>query len=132
MKKELEDLIEIVGTKKFDKQLDLLHEKYKNRPGYKEEVAAFLKSRLAISAKNIEKAENAINLKKQLGEVSEIVSLSYIARTYFGKTRAWLHQRINGNMVNGKSAQFTGTELQQFQHALKDISKKLGSLSING
>ena len=132
MKKELEDLLKIVGTKKFDKQLDLLHEKYKNRPGYKEEVAAFLKSRLAISAKNIGKAENAINLKKQLGEVSEIVSVSYIARTYFGKTRAWLHQRINGNMVNGKSAQFTGTELQQFQLALKDISKKLGSLSING
>lgn len=132
MKKEFEDLLKIAGTKEFDKQLDQLHEKYKNRPGYKEEVAAFLKNRLAISAKNIEKAENAITLKKQLGEVSEIVSLSYIARTYFGKTRAWLHQRINGNMVNGKSAQFTGTELQQFQHALKDISKKLGSLSING
>ena len=130
MKKELENLLKIAGTKKFEKQLNFLHEKYKNRPGYKEEVAALLKSRLTLSAKNIEKAENAVNLKKQLGEVSEILSLSYIARTYFGKTRAWLHQRINGNMVNGKRAQFSGSELQQFQHALKDISKKLGSLSI--
>lgn len=130
MKKELEDLLKVAGTKKFDKQLNLLHEKYKDRPGYKDEIAAFLKNRIAISAKNIEKAENAISLKKQLSEVTEIVSLSYIARTYFGKTRAWLHQRINGNMVNGKSAQFTGAELKQFQHALKDISKKLRSLSI--
>ena len=130
MKKELEDLLKIVGTKKFDNQLDRLHEKYKDRPGYKDEVAAFLQEKINISAQNIEKIENAINLKKQLSEVSEIVSLSYIARNYFGKTRAWLHQRINGNIVNGKRAQFTSTELKQFQHALKDISKKLGSLSI--
>lgn len=130
MKKELEALLKLAGTKKFDKQLDLLHEKYKDRPGYKDEVADFLKERLAISAKNIEKIENDINLRKQLGEVSEILSLSYIARVYFGKTRSWLHQRINGNTVNGKKSKFTDSELQKFQDALKDISKKLGSLSI--
>lgn len=130
MKKEFEDLLKLKSTREFDKKLHALHLKYKDRPGYKDEVAAFLKERLAITGKNIEKIENAVNLKKQLGEVSEIVSLSYIARTYFGKTRAWLYQRINGNMVNGKASKFTDMELKQFHGAIKDISKKLGSLSI--
>lgn len=130
MKKELEDLLKLAGTKQFDKQLDLLYEKYKDRPGYKDEVADFLQEKINISAKKIEKIENAINVKKQLDEVSEMLSLSYIARTYFGKTRSWLHQRINGNVVNGKKSKFSDVELQQFQDAIKDMSKKLDSLSI--
>lgn len=130
MKKEFEELLKLAGTRRFDKQLELLHEKYKDRPGYKNEVAAFLKKRLAISAKKIEKIESEMNLKEQLAEVSEIVSLSYISKTYFGKTRNWLYQRINGNLVNEKKSQFTDDELKKFQKALKDISKKIGALSI--
>jgi hypothetical protein len=132
LEKELESLLKFSGTKQFDKQLDLLYKKYKDRAGYKKIVADFLRQKVNASAKNIEKIENEISLKKQLGEISEIVSLSYISRVYFGKTRSWLHQRINGNIVNGKNAQFTDSEMRQFKRALKDISKKLGSLSITG
>jgi len=130
MKKELEDLLKLSGTKSFDTRLDRLYKKYKDRPGFKEEVASFLKSRLSVTKKNLKKIENEISLKEQLSEVSEIISLSYIAKTYFGKTRNWLYQRINGNMVNGKKSKFTTGELEQFKNALKDVSKKLGSLSI--
>lgn len=130
MKKELEDLLKLSGTRKFDTRLDQLYKKYKDRPGFKEEVASFLKSRLSVTKKNLKKIENEISLKEQLSEVSEIISLSYIAKTYFGKTRNWLYQRINGNMVNGKNSKFTTDELEQFKNALKDISEKLGSLSI--
>jgi len=42
----------------------------------------------------------------QLGEVADIVSLSYIAKKYFGKSKYWLYQRINGYTVNGKTARF--------------------------
>src|SRR5665213_2917566 len=128
MKKELEDLLKLSGTKSFDTRLDRLYKKYKDRPGFKEEVASFLKSRLSVTKKNLKKIENEISLKEQLSEVSEIISLSYIAKTYFGKTRNWLYQRINGNMVNGKNSKFTTDELEQFKNALKDVSKKLGSL----
>lgn len=61
-------------------------------------------------------------LRKILGKVYEAVSWSYIAKTYFGKSRSWLNQRLNNFMVNGKEAQFTSEELNQLQKALMDLS----------
>jgi len=52
-----------------------------------------------------------------------------IMKTLFKKTDAWLYQRINGNIVNGKSATFTESELNTMKFALQDLSAKLGSLS---
>jgi len=63
-------------------------------------------------------------------EVSKFVNLAYIATEYFKKTKAWLYQRINGNVVNGKAARFTNEELKTLKFALDDISKKLGSFSV--
>ena len=48
--------------------------------------------------------------KEQLKEVSEIVSMSYIAQKYFNKNRTWLYQKINGNLKNGKPAKFSDLE----------------------
>ena len=72
--------------------------------------------------------EDAIKL--QMGNVSNYLSMSYIAKQYFGKTRAWLYQRINGHSVNGKPCRFTEEEKATFNRALQDISKEIGSLHI--
>ena len=61
----------------------------------------------------------------KLGNVPEAISFSYIAKKYFGKSRGWLMQKINGNTVNGKQAAFTEEERKQFRAALQDISKQL-------
>jgi hypothetical protein len=61
----------------------------------------------------------------KLGDVPEAISFSYIAKKYFGKSRGWLMQKVNGNMVNGKKATFTEDERRQFRAALQDISKQL-------
>jgi len=42
-----------------------------------------------------------------------------------------LYQRINGNVVNGKPAQFTPDEVETLKFALNDLSKRLGSLSVS-
>ena len=73
----------------------------------------------------------ATKVKMQLMEVTEIVSLSYIAKNYFHKTRTWLYQKINGNKVNGKEASFTKEEINTLNYAIQDISKKLGSTVIS-
>lgn len=78
----------------------------------------------------IEKAEDKI-LKEKLGELPEIISLSYIARKYFGKSRNWLYQRINGYMVNGKPASFTPDERRKFTEALQDISDLIRKTSLS-
>lgn len=66
-------------------------------------------------------------LKLQLGTISEMINLSYVARTYFNKSRGWLSQRLNGNEVNGKPARFTEAELKTFNDALADMSRIIGS-----
>lgn len=77
----------------------------------------------------IERAEEAI-LRDKLGELPEAISFSYIAKKYFGKSRNWLYQRINGNIVNGKKARFTDNELQTFLNALKDVNEMIHQTSL--
>lgn len=64
-----------------------------------------------------------IRLSVQLKKVADIVSISYIAKEYFGKSRSWLHQRLNGDIVNGKPVKFTPEERSKLKEALKDISR---------
>lgn len=74
---------------------------------------------------DIERADALIRetrLRKVLEKVYDAVSWSYIAKTYFGKSRSWLNQRLNNFLVNGKEAQFTADELSQLQKALLDLS----------
>ena len=77
----------------------------------------------------IERAEEAI-LRDKLGELPEAISFSYIAKKYFGKSRNWLYQRINGNIVNGKKARFTDNELKTFLNALNDVSEMIHQTSL--
>ena len=66
----------------------------------------------------------------QLGEVADIISLSYIAKKYFGKSKYWLYQRINGYNVNGKAARFKPDEMDTFRFALQDISRIVNETSL--
>ena len=69
-------------------------------------------------------------LKMQLGNKLEIIPLAYIARVYFGKSKQWLYQRVNGYEINGKQAKFTEDQLQTFNNALKDIGHKISSINL--
>ena len=72
-----------------------------------------------------------IVIRQQLEKILAILPLSYIAENYFGKSKAWFYQRLNGNSVNGKPAQFTEEEIKTLNFALQDISRKIGSVSIS-
>ena len=66
-----------------------------------------------------------IEVRKILSETLPFISVSEFAKTYFGKSASWLHQRINGNEVHGKTATFTPDELHQLADALNDEANKL-------
>lgn len=74
--------------------------------------------------------DKALTIKEQLKDISEVVSLSYIAKKYFGKSRAWLYQRTNGNSIRGQVYSLSPEEIDILNFALRDISNKIGSLSI--
>ena len=67
----------------------------------------------------------------ELGEIADMASMSYIAKKYFNKSRTWLYQRINGNIVNGRPARFTKEEKETFAKALEDMSRKFRDKSLS-
>lgn len=77
----------------------------------------------------IERIEGVL-IRQQMEDILPFISLAYMAKTYFGKSRQWLYQRVNGLMVNGKPAQFTQAELDILNHALRDMGQKLVSTHV--
>jgi len=72
-----------------------------------------------------------LKIKEQVTQISEIISMSYIAKNYFNKSKSWMSQRINELDVNGKPAKFTAEEVEILNFAIQDISTKLGTLRIS-
>lgn len=72
-----------------------------------------------------------LKIKEQLAQVSEMISMSYIARRYFKRSKSWLSQRINELDVNGKPARFLPDEVETLNFAIKDISRKLDTARIS-
>lgn len=81
---------------------------------------------------NIEKSVEQYTLHQQMGSLSEVINLAYIARHYFGKTRQWLYQRLKGQTVNGKPASFTPEEQNTFRAALDEIGLQIAAFTHRG
>lgn len=112
----------------FDKKMD--HTLSDMTP---DERKAFRKAFLLSARQTVSEAKEIkeeIELKLLLSDVDNYLSLSQIAQDYFGKTRSWLYQRINGSIVNGKPAKFTAEEQQQLSNALLDISNRIKNTAL--
>jgi hypothetical protein len=69
-------------------------------------------------------------MREKLADVLPAISVSYLAKHYFGKSASWFYQRMNGNKVNGKPAVFTPDELHTLGDALKDMGGRLNAVSL--
>lgn len=70
-----------------------------------------------------------VDVKAMLSEISDALSLSYIAKQYFGKDKSWIYQRMNNATVNGKTVYFTNDELKTLADSLGDLSNRLSAIS---
>lgn len=68
---------------------------------------------------------------RQLQSVSPYISLSEISKTYFGKSRGWLSQRLHENEVRGKKVSLKPEEINTLRAALLDLSDKLKTTAFN-
>lgn len=100
------------------------------KPGEKEAIRRHLDKTLDVIAGNISEIDRKLTIKEQMTELADIIPVSYIAKNYFGKSRAWLYQRINGYKVRGHVYTLNENELEIFNRALKEIGNKIGSLSV--
>ncbi|MDH6356870.1 DUF5053 domain-containing protein [Parabacteroides sp. PF5-9] len=82
---------------------------------------------VAVAALESVRDTNAELIRDKLNAVLPVISVSYLAKTYFKKSPQWFYQRLNGNIVNGKPAQFTKSELGVLRSALIDISNKINA-----
>lgn len=123
-------------------QLDGLIQEFCSLQSSQDEVNFSKKMKSILSNKNekekeifaevfVEGAKEAINesesiikeanLRLTLDNIFPAISWSYIASNYFKKSRSWLHQRINGSLVNGIPARFTDEEKRILIKALDDL-----------
>lgn len=82
------------------------------------------------SVEEARKLTEIVERKQKLEKVLDFTSMSYIARQYFGKSRQWMYQRVNGNVINGKPADFTSDELRVLSTALSELGDMLKQTSV--
>lgn len=74
--------------------------------------------------------QKTLTIRQQLEPILPYISVSSLAKDYFGKSTSWFYQRLNGNIVHGKTAAFTDKELNILKDALKDVASKLNKVTI--
>jgi hypothetical protein len=76
------------------------------------------------------KASEEISILKQLDGIEEYINLSKLSQNYFGKSRAWLYQRLHGYQVHDKPAAFTDDEKRKLSDALLSLSGDIRNVAL--
>lgn len=129
LKEELEQLKQELGTSAFDEHLDRMKGLYTSDAD-KALINEYVMQMLENIGTELHEVNKELETIQAVKSISEMISFKYIAETYFKKSKAWFSQRLNGNKVHGKVCRFSDAELDTLRFALKDISEKIGSLSI--
>ncbi len=64
-------------------------------------------------------------VKNALSDILLGVKWSHISTHYFGNSRSWFSQRINGYDGNNSNKDFTYTEKETLKNALYDLSERI-------
>ena len=123
--------------------MDLLKSRYMNAKNEEEKEAVMneiaelcdedVMKVASVATEQIQESIDEINgiiIRRQLEDILQFMSLAYIAKQYFGKSRQWLYQRVNGTIVNGKPARFTNQEIDILNAAIQDMGNRLLSTKV--
>ena len=90
-----------------------------------EEAKAF------INQKMEQLQSEVLTLREQLAEEDyKLLPLRYIAQNYFGKSAAWLSQRLNGSEVRGHVYTLNSEQKDIFNRAVQEIGQRISSLQL--
>lgn len=71
------------------------------------------------------------NNNNSLKEVLVYLKWGNISKDYFGFSRSWIYQRLNGYDGNGNPIDFTDSQKEILRCALRDIARKLNATADN-
>ncbi len=85
-----------------------------------------------FAEKGVAEQENEIASLRQRIEADNyrLLPIAYIAEKYFGKSRQWLYQRLNGYSVRGKVYTLSREQKETFNNALLDITNRIASIRL--
>ena len=91
----------------------------------REEAKAF------INQKMEQLQSEVLTLRDQLAEDDyKLLPLRYIAQKYFGKSAAWLSQRLTGSEVRGHVYTLNAEQKSIFNRAVQEIGQRISSLQL--
>ena len=62
---------------------------------------------------------------QKLKDIMPLLKWGNISKDYFGFSRGWIYQRLNGYDGNGNRCEFTAEQRKTLQDALRDIAARL-------
>lgn len=81
-----------------------------------------------LITRNLERIDGEIlTIRQQLGDIYDLLPISYIAEHYFGKSSSWLYQRINGYKIRGHVYTLNEEQKQTLNRAMSEIGSFIGS-----
>lgn len=110
--------------KRFDEVLARLKEL--NGPEVQEKMKPVVEHQLAVAREEGEFVKSILR-ERMDDKAYKLIPWKYIAEEYFGKSAAWLSQRINGTPVRGKVYTLNAEQKQTLNRALSDIAQYIGS-----
>jgi hypothetical protein len=129
-KTEVEDLL-TAGRNLSEKEFDALIDSFLGGKTEleKEKVGASLIDVKLSKWEEYQKVSKELSVLEQLDGLEEFVNMANISRTYFGKTKSWIYQRLHGYPVHGKPAKFTNEEKKRLSEALLSLSDNLKTVA---
>ena len=65
------------------------------------------------------------NTKKAVSDILLSVKWAHISTHYFGKSRSWFSQKLNGYDGNNNASDFTEDEKEVLRNSLYDLSESI-------
>lgn len=64
-------------------------------------------------------------IMEQLKDIVLYLKWGNISKDYFGFSRSWIYQRLNGYDGNGNPCEFTPSQKETLREAFRDIARRL-------
>lgn len=65
------------------------------------------------------------SMKSLMWDIIVDISWANISTKYFGKSRSWLSQKMNGKDGNGQDTEFSESEKEKLKFALNDLARRI-------
>lgn len=124
---ELKALAGATDQKSLDRRNELTEWLLTNKNGHEAMIDEFMESWLSEMEADVTDIKQEALRQTIDQDCYKLIPWSYIAKTYFGKSAAWLSQRINGTQVRGQIYTLNAEQKEILNRALSEIGQKIGS-----